>query len=105
MTKHRTGSRQEWLTERLNLLKEEKEHTRRGDELARKRQELPWVRLDKVYRFETDKGNASLSDLFRGRSQLVVYHLMFGARLHRRLPFLLRNRGWVQWYSNSLGQP
>ena len=78
MTKHRTGTRKEWLAERLNLLKEEKEHTRRGDELAQKRQELPWVRVDKVYRFETDEGSALLSDLFRGRSQLLVYHLMFG---------------------------
>jgi predicted dithiol-disulfide oxidoreductase (DUF899 family) len=78
MTKHKTGSRQEWLAERLNLLKAEKEHTRRGDELAQKRQQLPWVRLDKVYRFATDEGSALLSDLFRGRSQLLVYHLMFG---------------------------
>jgi predicted dithiol-disulfide oxidoreductase (DUF899 family) len=78
MTKHKTGSREEWLAERLKLLKEEKEHTRRGDELAQKRQRLPWVRLDKEYRFETDEGSALLSDLFRGRSQLLVYHLMFG---------------------------
>ena len=80
MTKHRTGTRKEWLAERLNLLKEEKEHTRRGDELAQQRQELPWVRVDKVYRFETDEGRPLLSDLFRGRSQLLVYHLMFGDR-------------------------
>jgi predicted dithiol-disulfide oxidoreductase (DUF899 family) len=79
MTKHKTGTRKEWLAERLNLLKEEKEHTRRGDELAQKRQELPWVRIDNVYRFETDEGRVLLSDLFRGRSQLLVYHLMFGA--------------------------
>src|SRR5439155_13525333 len=63
---------------RLALLKEEKELTRRGDELARRRQELPWVRIDKQYRFETDQGSASLADLFRGRSQLLVYHFMFG---------------------------
>ena len=71
-------SRDEWLAARLGLLKEEKELTRRSDELARRRQELPWVRVDKVYRFETDQGNASLADLFRGRSQLLVYHFMFG---------------------------
>jgi predicted dithiol-disulfide oxidoreductase (DUF899 family) len=75
---HRIGTREEWLAERLKLLREEKEHTRRGDELARKRQDLPWVRVEKEYRFETDDGNAVLPDLFRGRSQLLVYHLMFG---------------------------
>jgi predicted dithiol-disulfide oxidoreductase (DUF899 family) len=78
MTKHITGTREEWLAARLALLKEEKELTRRSDELARRRQELPWVRIDKEYRFETDEGNASLKDLFRGRSQLLVYHFMFG---------------------------
>jgi predicted dithiol-disulfide oxidoreductase (DUF899 family) len=78
MTKHRTGTREEWLAARLELLEAEKEHTRRGDELARRRQELPWVRIDKAYRFETDEGSASLADLFRGRSQLLVYHFMFG---------------------------
>jgi predicted dithiol-disulfide oxidoreductase (DUF899 family) len=78
MTRHTTGTREEWLTARLELLKVEKELTRRGDELARRRQELPWVRVDKKYRFETDVGSASLADLFRGRSQLLVYHFMFG---------------------------
>ena len=78
MTMHRTGTRKEWLAARLELLQAEKELTRRGDELARRRQELPWVRIDKAYRFETDDGNASLADLFRGRSQLLVYHFMFG---------------------------
>ena len=78
MTKHKTGTREEWLAARLRLLKEEKELTRRSDELARQRQELPRVRIDKVYRFETDEGSASLADLFRGRSQLLVYHFMFG---------------------------
>ena len=78
MTKHMTGTREEWLAARLGLLKEEKELTRRSDELARRRQELPWVRIDKQYRFETDEGSASLADLFRGRSQLLVYHFMFG---------------------------
>jgi predicted dithiol-disulfide oxidoreductase (DUF899 family) len=78
MTTHTTGTRKEWLAARLALLEAEKEHTRRGDELARQRQELPWVRIDKAYRFETDEGRASLADLFRGRSQLLVYHFMFG---------------------------
>jgi predicted dithiol-disulfide oxidoreductase (DUF899 family) len=78
MTTHKTGTREEWLAARLELLTAEKELTRRGDELARRRQELPWVRVDKEYRFETDKGSASLADLFRGRSQLLVYHFMFG---------------------------
>jgi predicted dithiol-disulfide oxidoreductase (DUF899 family) len=78
MTKHRTGTRQEWLSERLALLEAEKDLTRRSDDLARRRQELPWVRLDKDYRFETDEGTASLADIFRGRSQLLVYHFMFG---------------------------
>ena len=78
MTKHMTGTREEWLAARLELLKAEKELTRRSDELARRRQELPWVRVDKEYRFETDEGSASLTDLFRGRSQLLVYHFMFG---------------------------
>jgi predicted dithiol-disulfide oxidoreductase (DUF899 family) len=78
MTNHRTGTREEWLTERLELLAAEKELTRRSDELAQRRQELPWVQLDKEYRFETDEGSASLADLFRGRSQLLVYHFMFG---------------------------
>ena len=76
--RHRVGTRNEWLAARRSLLEAEKEHTRRGDEVARMRQELPWVRIDKDYRFETDGGNASLPDLFRGRSQLLVYHLMFG---------------------------
>ncbi len=78
MTKHRTGTRDEWLAARLELLEAEKDLTRRSDELARRRQELPWVRIDKAYRFETDDGSASLADLFRGRSQLLVYHFMFG---------------------------
>src|SRR5262249_25476319 len=78
MTKHTTGTRKEWLKARLDLLKAEKELTRRGDELARQRQALPWVRIDKAYRFDTDEGKASLADLFRGRSQLLVYHYMFG---------------------------
>lgn len=78
MTKHLTGTHQEWLTRRLELLKAEKELTQRSDELARRRQELPWVQIDKDYRFATDEGSASLADLFRGRSQLLIYHFMFG---------------------------
>ncbi|RPJ79929.1 MAG: DUF899 domain-containing protein [Acidobacteria bacterium] len=78
MTRHMTGTREEWLAARLELLEAEKELTGRSDELARRRQELPWVRIDKEYRFETDEGSASLADLFRGRSQLLVYHFMFG---------------------------
>jgi predicted dithiol-disulfide oxidoreductase (DUF899 family) len=78
MTKHSTGTREQWLAARLELLEAEKELTRRSDDLARRRQELPWVRLDKEFRFETDEGSASLADLFRGRTQLLVYHFMFG---------------------------
>src|SRR6187399_843517 len=78
MTDHKIGTREEWLAARLELLKAEKELTRRSDELAQRRQKLPWVRIDKKYRFETDEGAATLADLFRGRSQLLVYHFMFG---------------------------
>jgi predicted dithiol-disulfide oxidoreductase (DUF899 family) len=78
MTMHKTGTRDEWLAARLDLLQAEKELTRHSDEVAERRQALPWVRIDKPYRFETDDGSASLADLFRGRSQLLVYHFMFG---------------------------
>jgi len=78
MTDHKTGTRAEWLAARLELLEAEKAYTRRGDELARWRQELPWVPVDKTYRFETDDGPASLAELFSGRSQLLIYHFMFG---------------------------
>src|SRR5437867_3826495 len=78
MTEHMVGTHEEWLAARLELLDAEKELTRRGDELSRQRQELPWVRIDKEYQFETDEGTASLADLFRGCSQLLVYHFMFG---------------------------
>ncbi|HZP28480.1 MAG TPA: DUF899 domain-containing protein [Acidimicrobiia bacterium] len=78
MTTHSTATREEWLTARRALLDAEKELTHRSDEVARLRQELPWVRIDKDYRFETDDGDASLADLFRGRSQLLIYHFMFG---------------------------
>ena len=78
MTTHTTGTRKDWLAARLDLLEAEKEHVRRSDELARRRQELPWVVVDKQYKFDTDEGSASLVDLFRGRSQLLIYHFMFG---------------------------
>ena len=78
MTTHMTGTREDWLAARLALLEAEKELTRRSDDLARRRQELPWVRIDKEYRFDTDEGSASLADLFQGRSQLLIYHFMFG---------------------------
>jgi predicted dithiol-disulfide oxidoreductase (DUF899 family) len=78
VTEHRTGTREEWLAARLELLEAEKDLTRRSDELARQRRQLPWVRIEKDYRFETDEGSASLAELFRGRSQLLMYHFMFG---------------------------
>jgi len=78
MTKHKTGTREQWLKARVALLKEEKELTQRSDELAQQRQALPWVRIDKDYVFDTDGGKQSLGDLFAGRSQLLVYHFMFG---------------------------
>src|SRR5438477_10549673 len=78
MAKNKIGTREQWLAARLELLEAEKALTRRSDEVARRRQELPCVRIDKEYRFETDEGKASLADLFRGRSQLLVYHFMFG---------------------------
>ena len=78
MTTHVTGTRKEWLAARLELLEAEKEFTRRSDELTERRQQLPWVRIDKQYRFETDEGSVSLANLFRGRSQLLMYHFMFG---------------------------
>jgi predicted dithiol-disulfide oxidoreductase (DUF899 family) len=78
MTDHRTGTREKWLEARLELLKAEKEHTRRGDELAQMRRELPWVPVEKDYRFDTDSGEKALVELFGGRSQLLVYHFMFG---------------------------
>jgi len=78
MTTHTTGTRDEWLKARLALLEDEKQLTRRSDEVAKRRQELPWVRIDRDYRFDTDEGSASLAELFRGNSQLLVYHFMFG---------------------------
>ena len=79
MTTHKTATREEWLKARIELLQAEKELTHRSDEVARRRQALPWVPINKGYRFETEEGGASLADLFRGRSQLLVYHFMFGA--------------------------
>src|SRR6266566_3815862 len=78
MTEHRISTQEEWQAERDELLKEEKQLTRRGDELARRRRELPWVPVGKDYRFETADGTKTLTDLFGGRSQLLVYHFMFG---------------------------
>src|SRR5919197_2813267 len=78
MTQHRTGTHQEWLAARRELLDAEKEHMRQSDQLARRRQELPWVPIEKEYVFETDDGQKTLAELFDGRSQLLVYHFMFG---------------------------
>src|SRR4051812_21897915 len=78
MTEHEIVSRDEWQAAREDLLRREKEHTRTGDELARERRELPWVRVEKEYRFDTDDGSRTLAELFDGRSQLLVYHFMFG---------------------------
>jgi predicted dithiol-disulfide oxidoreductase (DUF899 family) len=78
MTDRKIGTREEWLAAREQLLAREKEHTRLGDELAQRRRELPWVRIEKDYRFDTDDGEKSLAELFDGRSQLLVYHFMFG---------------------------
>src|SRR5438034_8711359 len=78
MTEHKVGTREQWLAARKELLEREKEVTRRNDELARQRRELPWVPVDKEYRFETGEGTKTLAELFDGRSQLLVYHFMFG---------------------------
>jgi predicted dithiol-disulfide oxidoreductase (DUF899 family) len=78
MTTHTTATREEWLAARIALLEAEKELTRRSDEVAQRRKDLPWVRMDKEYRFDTDAGSASLAELFQGRSQLLIYHFMFG---------------------------
>jgi len=86
MTTHTTATHEEWLAARRELLDAEKEHTRRGDELTRRRQALPWVRIDKDYRFDTEDGEATLADLFRGRSQLIVHHFMFGPHMAAGCP-------------------
>src|SRR2546421_2673480 len=86
MTEHRIGTQEDWQAERDQLLTEEKELTRRGDDLARKRRELPWVPVEKDYRFETEDGAKTLADLFDGRSQLLVYHFMFGPTFQAGCP-------------------
>ena len=86
MTDHEIGTREEWLAARAKLLDREKEHTRLGDELARQRRELPWVRVEKEYRFETSEGTKTLAKLFDGRSHLLVYHFMFGPRYEAGCP-------------------
>ena len=86
MTDHKIGTREEWLAARKELLAREKEHTRRGDELARERRELPWVRVEKEYAFDTDDGRRTLAELFDGRSQLIVYHFMFGPEFEAGCP-------------------
>src|SRR5262245_57207490 len=78
MATHTTGTHEQWRAARLELLEAEKKLTRRSDEVAKQRQALPWVRIDKAYKFDTDEGTAALADLFRGRSQMLVYHMMFG---------------------------
>ena len=78
MPEHRVGTQEEWKAEREELLEEEKELTHRGDELTKERQELPWVPVEKDYSFETTDGTKSLAELFDGRSQLLIYHFMFG---------------------------
>ena len=102
MTKHKTGTRKEWLAARLPLLEAEKELTRRGDEVARRRQELPWVRIDKAYRFETDEGSASLADLFRGRSHDVAMTAISRAPLGK-LRAYKRRMGWTFPWASSFG--
>lgn len=86
MTTHQIGTREEWLAARLELLKAEKDVTRQSDELARRRQGLPWVKVEKDYRFETDAGSATLPQLFAGRSQLLIYHFMFGPEYQAGCP-------------------
>ena len=86
MTNHKVGTREEWLAARKELLAREKEHTRRGDELARERRELPWVRVETEYTFDTDDGTRTLAQLFDGRSQLLVYHFMFGPEFEKGCP-------------------
>jgi predicted dithiol-disulfide oxidoreductase (DUF899 family) len=86
MTEHKVGTREEWLAARRELLAREKEHTRAGDELARERRELPWVRVEKEYDFDTDDGRKTLAELFDGHSQLIVYHFMFGPEFQAGCP-------------------
>ena len=95
MTVHEVVSREEWAAAREELLAREKEHTRMGDELARQRRELPWVLVDKEYRFETDDGTRTLAELFDGRSQLLVYHFMFGPSYEAVRPARLWRTAWT----------
>src|SRR5215470_3626389 len=104
MMTHKTGTREQWLEARLELLDAEKELTRRSDELARRRQELPWVRVNKEYRFETDQGGASLANLFRGRAAPRL-PLHVRTRLHGRVSLLLGDRGRLRRVRGSPGEP
>ena len=104
MTKHNTGTREQWRAARLELLKAEKELTHRSDQLAKQRQELPWVRVEKEYLFDTDEGSASLADLFKGRSQLARLSFYVRAGLQGWLPVLLVDCRWVQWHRCPFGQ-
>src|SRR5438045_6233946 len=99
---HPVASREEWLKARLELLQAEKAHTRAGDELARRRQQLPWVKVEKDYEFDTDEGRASLQHLFRGRSQLLVYHFMFGPDYEAGCPSCSAIAGGVNEFSAAL---
>ena len=105
MATHTTATREQWLAARLELLEAEKELTRRSDEVARQRQQLPWVPVEKDYRFETEAGAASLADLFGGRSQLLVYHFMFGPEYAGRLPVVLGDRRRLQRLRRPPGAP
>ena len=96
MTSHQIGTREQWLAARGELLAKEKELTRRSDQLAAERRDLPWVPVEKQYRFDTDAGSRTLAELFAGRSQLIVYHFMFGPGLHRRVPGLFVDRRRLQ---------
>ena len=96
MTTHATATREQWLAARDQLLAREKEHTRMADELARQRRELPWLRLEKEYTLQTADGTRTLAELFDGRSQLVVYHFMFGPDYDARVPRLLVHRRQLQ---------
>src|SRR5437773_1106 len=93
MTDHKVASREEWQAAREALLAREKEHTRMGDDLARQRRELPWVRVEKEYTFDTDEGVRTLAELFDGRSQLLVYHFMFGPSYDAGCPTCSGRRG------------
>ena len=102
MIDHKIGRREEWLAARERLLECEKEHTRLGDELARRRRELPWVRVEKDHVFDTDEGTRTLRELFDGRSQLLVYHFMFGPSYEARLPNQLVDRRRAEWEDEPL---